>query len=358
MITELEISGYKALKQVTIKGLRRLTLLGGRNNTGKTSVLEAFFLSRDWGHPEQLTRHLKWRGLEAFVTDSQSSWAPAFTNFDLKNSKIHVRARDAQGDRTVFSLQVLDAPTRPAQPSIASSTATAQNVRAPGEPSLRLTFMDGTRTVFEAQVHIAQGVPPYVMTPIRLEAKAQPVSFVLARQRTPATEDAANFGKLDTEKRANEILELLQIIEPKLNGLSVVPVGPASQIYADVSDVPRKIPVNLMGDGITRLLSMLLHIANVPGGFLLVDEIENAFHHSAMPSIWQALYKMCKTHKCQLIATTHSYECVSAFASSLKETAGDEFAYIRLDKKDGAIEAVTYDAKALENATEGGWEVR
>jgi len=359
MITELEIQGYKGLKNVTLKGLKRMTLLGGRNNSGKTSVLEAFFLSRDWGNAEMLTRHLRWRGVEVFQTNSESAWAPAFTNFELKGSKIQIRTRDPQGDRATFTAQVIDAPTRnPPQPSVLQIGGTAQNIRAPGEPALRLTFLLGSRPVYEAQITINQGVPSYLLVPSRLDATAPPVSFVLARQRTPASEDAANFGKLDTEKRTEEIVSLVKIIDPKLVGLSVVPVGPISQIYADVADIPKKIPVNLLGDGITRLLSMLLHIANIPGGYLLVDEVENAFHHAAMPQIWQALYAICKSQKCQLIATTHSYECVSAFASSLKEVAGEEFSYIRLDRKDGNVESITYDSDELQNATEAGWEVR
>ncbi len=335
-----------------------MTLLGGRNNVGKTSVLEAFFLSRDWGNAEMLTRHLAWRGLDSYVTNAESAWAPAFSDFSLTNKRIQVRTRDPEGDRETFTAQIVDAPTRTTRPASSGSTSTAQNIRAPGEPSLRLTFTKGSRTIFEAQVTIAQGSPPYVLNPSIIEGKPQIVRYVLARQRTSSAEDATNFGKLDTEKRTGELVDYLKMIDPQIGALSVVPVGMAGQIFVDVKDIPKKVPVNLMGDGITRLLSMLLHIANSTGGYVIVDEIETAFHHSTMPDVWRSLYQMCRTNKIQLIATTHSYECVSAFVSSLKDVAGDEFAYVRLDKKDKSIEAVTYDSTSLANATEGGWEVR
>jgi hypothetical protein len=228
----------------------------------------------------------------------------------------------------------------------------------PGQPSLRLTATKGSRTIFEAQVTIVRGSPPYFLSPSKVEGEPPVARYVLARQRSSAVEDAINFGKLDTQKRTGELLDYLQKIDPLVNGLSVVPVGPAGQIYADVKDIPKKVPINLMGDGITRLLSMLLQIGNAPGGYVLVDEIENAFHHSTMPDVWRSLYQMCRANKTQIIATTHSYECVSAFVSALKDVAGEEFAYVRLDKKDKGVEAVTYDSTALANATEGGWEVR
>ena len=40
-ITSLTIEGFRALQHLTITGLGRVNLITGRNNTGKSSVLEA-----------------------------------------------------------------------------------------------------------------------------------------------------------------------------------------------------------------------------------------------------------------------------------------------------------------------------
>lgn len=40
-ISTLGIEGFRALRQLKIEGLGRVNLLTGRNNTGKSSVLEA-----------------------------------------------------------------------------------------------------------------------------------------------------------------------------------------------------------------------------------------------------------------------------------------------------------------------------
>ena len=61
--------------------------------------------------------------------------------------------------------------------------------------------------------------------------------------------------------------------------LSVVDPGGQSRIYVDI-DLGRLIPIQLLGDGMSRILSLALAIASNPGGIVLVDEIENGIHHS------------------------------------------------------------------------------
>ncbi len=353
MITQLEIQGYKGLTDIAFDGLKRLTLIGGKNNTGKTSVLEAFFLSLDWGHADLLTRHLQWRGVDAIMQNADSAWGPSFSNFELSR-KIMVRTKGDQGTQT-FTAQIVNAPTSSASGGGAAGT---QNLRTTGQPTLRLSYTKGSRSQFEAKVIITGGVPPYSMKVDKVEGKPPVAFYTTARIRPTAMDEATLFGQLDTQKKAEDVTNALKLLVPGLRNLSVVPMGLQSQLYADIKDLPNKIPVNLLGDGTTRLLSMLLHICSASGGYFLVDEFENGFHYSALPKIWETVYAMCKSNRCQMIATTHSYECLTAYAETLKGVAGDDYSYARVDPFDDGLRVVSYNAEALRNATAGGWEVR
>ena len=364
MITDLEISGYKGLRSLRLEGLKRITLIGGRNNAGKTSVLESIFTACDWGNPELLTRHLQWRGVDAFQANAEA-WASAFSGFDL-NGKIQVKIKNSEGGREAFLAQVVE-DGKGSLPT-SSSTSMADNIRAPGEPSLRLAYTKASRPLFEAVVVVTRGVPPYAFKSSKASDSAPRAHYANARIRTPATEDAIRFGVLDQNKQTAPVIESLRIIEPRLVGLSVIPIGPQSLLYADVEGLPRKVPVNLLGDGITRLLSLLLQISNLQNGYLLVDEIENGFHHESLPRIWKAIYHAAKGQRCQIFATTHSYECLTAYSDALTDIATGDYSFVRLDKiekkdpKTGDvvedISATQYDAESLRNAIAEHWEVR
>ncbi|MCL1986587.1 MAG: hypothetical protein FWG64_01255 [Firmicutes bacterium] len=68
---------------------------------------------------------------------------------------------------------------------------------------------------------------------------------------------------------------------------------------------------------------------------------------------------MAVENECQVIATTHSYECIQGAAESVNiDTFGDIFAYVRLDKGKDGIKAKVYDFETLDYSIETGWEVR
>ena len=52
-------------------------------------------------------------------------------------------------------------------------------------------------------------------------------------------------------------------------------------MYADIG-MERKIPVALVGEGMSRLLSIILAIATAKNGIVLIDEVDAGIHHSRM----------------------------------------------------------------------------
>jgi hypothetical protein len=93
--------------------------------------------------------------------------------------------------------------------------------------------------------------------------------------------------------------------------------------------------------------------------FILIDEIENGFHYSFYPKLWEIIGKLARETYCQVFATTHSYECIGG-ASILTEgkPTQDLFGFIRLDHKDGAIVPKIFDNDSFEYALSHNWEVR
>jgi len=53
---------------------------GGRNNFGKTPVLEALFMFFDRLNPQMIFRQFAWRGVNVLSMEPDSLWAPVFNN--------------------------------------------------------------------------------------------------------------------------------------------------------------------------------------------------------------------------------------------------------------------------------------
>ncbi len=121
----------------------------------------------------------------------------------------------------------------------------------------------------------------------------------------------------------------------------------------------RLLPLPMMGEGMVRLLSFILRIANAPDGVVLIDEIENGLHYSILPKLWSVIGKMAKKYNTQVFATTHSLECIKAAHQAFSNEDTYDFRVHRLQfSKDGEVDAVTHDRDDLEAAFEIGIEVR
>ena len=186
------------------------------------------------------------------------------------------------------------------------------------------------------------------------------IIFFPSHSQINTTEEAERFSLLDETGRIDRLLDFLRVIEPQLIGLTSVVMPPQKPtVYADIKGTNRKVPVALLGDGMSKLLSIILAIATTDNWTILIDEIDAGFHHSVLPKVWEGIFETAKDFNCQIIATTHSYECLqSAYHGASKAQAEEDFSYIRLESHENNIVAKRYSRAVLGAALEQGWEVR
>jgi len=359
MIKQVQIRHFKGLSEFEVRDLARVTLLGGRNNVGKTSFLEALFLYFDRHNADALLRQYAWRNVPFVSLNPDAMWAPMFSKYDMEQA-IEIIVRDDKHTASL-KLQLNREYVRRVQSGISGSPGMPAKIdtQVKSMPSLSLDVIhrvDRQEPQLAHHVIDRQGisleienVPPYL----------EMACFLAATGRVSAQEDAVRFGQLDVVGKLQEVVHFLkETVEPRLVGLSAVAVGDQTFIHAQLEGLERKIPVAFMGDGMGRLLSVILVMMTTRDGCVFIDEIENGIHYSALPKVWEGIVKAAKQFNCQVFATTHSYECLQAAVQGLPEDLQNEFCYVRLERLDGRIEGKTYSHGVLGAALERNWEVR
>lgn len=363
MITNATFENYKLFKNVQLSDLSRITLLGGGNNVGKSSVLEALFLFYDRGNPNMFFRPFAWRGITSLTATPELSWAPLFRNYAIKR-KIAITVVNG-GYKEVMEIQFDPSYTQKSieiqiQPADEANVQLKTDQQPLLSYTMNITYKAQNRITQKAHLTLrynADGIKLQLEPETAMEAINVPATFIATRFSSNELEDAARFSVLDTEGQEGKIVDFLKIIEPKLRSLSVSALGQPT-IQGDVQ-IGRKLSVSLMGDGTRRLLSIILAIATTKNGIVFVDEIENGIHYSAMPSVWEGISRAATEFNCQIIATTHSYECLEgAYEGASRAGIPGEFSYIRLDRTDKDIVTQTYSHEILGAALSRGWEVR
>ena len=119
------------------------------------------------------------------------------------------------------------------------------------------------------------------------------------------------------------------------------------QVVAKFRGQPFPVPLETLGDGVLRLFGLALVLVNSRDGFLLIDEAENGIHHSVQRDFWRMVLLAAQDNNVQVIATTHSYDCVRGFAQAMTECEGIEGALVRIEREDGHLRAVEYSERNL-----------
>ena len=114
-----------------------------------------------------------------------------------------------------------------------------------------------------------------------------------------------------------------------------------------------------MGDGINRILTIILALVNSDNGFLLIDEFENGLHHTVQEQLWNVIFNLAQKLNVQIFVTTHSEDCISGFENILNSPNNSlDGKLIRLDNDNGTIKQVEFNAKELKIATDQNIETR
>src|SRR5437762_829907 len=269
MLQELRIRGFKGFRDFQLTDISRVTLVGGKNNVGKTSLLESIRLFYAIEDPGMLFHHLRWRGIDISRTDIESLLTPLFTDFNMDNS-ITLEVKDGiyTGKMTIsfnpslvekaISVDISNAGNTTISSKTDVTTATSYHMNIHYEVS------DGSQedvaiVLRQTPKNINIQFEPHPATIIPAEMQHNGDFFHLYRTKD-YSQDAARLSQLDIKRKIDRVVDFLQVIEPQLRGLTSVTLPPKPTIYADIQGMDRKVPIGLLDDGISKLLTIILSI--------------------------------------------------------------------------------------------------
>ena len=373
-IGTLAIDNFRALQRLTVSGLGRVNLITGRNNTGKSSLLEALRILASNGSPFVVSDILQYR------------------EEDLREADDSGRPLDLEGAfpfGTLFN----------GFPSFATNIAPIVIATNDGSKPMRLSISaewlfeerddTGIRKLVPRQIGLfggdeaVNGVPSLVfeaagfrrqfpldyMWRRRYESLSRrepldeaglPWQFVNAYGGERTVTLAALWDKAALNSREQDVVEALRIIDPRISGVLMVGGETPRRSRTAVvraTHLPRPVPLRSFGDGLNRLFGIVVSLVNAKDGILLVDEFENGMHYTVQLDAWRAVFKLSRLLDVQVFATTHSWDSIEAFQKAAAESPEDG-AIVRLARKGDAIVPTVFAEVELAIATRERIEVR
>ncbi|MBN2562610.1 MAG: AAA family ATPase [Phycisphaerae bacterium] len=350
MYSSIHVKGLRCLQDLALSNLAPVNLIVGQNNVGKTTLLEAIFLYSGRTNPQLALVIEKFRGLELrYSLGGPAPWDMLFHDLD-RSQPIVISVVETGGQSKSVELSVLG--------NGRGTNDVGEHVNDESRGlGLSLVFTEGgKRRDYKLFLHEGKVKSDDIPPP------PAPCVFVFARERGGGgADDVERFSALSINRQTGPVVGAMKIIEPRLQDLTVNLHMGSPTIWADIG-LSQLLPVRVLGDGLCRVLSLVSAIVRCPRGLVLVDEIDAGLHHSTHRSLWRAIMDLALRLDVQIFATTHSHDCLVAARDAAVEFAaqicGPMFRLHRLDRVGERIEAVTYDAEALDGAIAADLEVR
>ena len=368
-LPSLSIQNFRGISDLTIERLGRVTLIAGRNGIGKTTLLDAVRVYADRGNYitliDVLQSHDELR--VAIGEEGEDVAAPDFSglfhNRKPTDTGLSIGTADQSRQLHIQAGPGLLRQRELFEEAIASDEDLPLKIKFAGVEqetslqSLRRSYrrMLGRLLSFERGRLLSFGSDTTVG--IRCQSTGPHV---------PGNEDIARFWdaavRNNEDSRAVEALRLIYGDGVERVNMVADHVGAGYRISTRraVVNIQGQTPVPLrsLGDGAIRMYGIALALASSIDGFLLIDEAENGLHHSVQTNFWEMVLQTAQENNIQVIATTHSWDCVAGFARALTELEEVEGAMIRLDRLGDQMRAVEYSRKNLQVAARQRIEVR
>ena len=373
----IEIEGFKGIKQLTLEDCKRINLIVGENNTCKTSVLESIFLLTGMSRLEILDQLNNLRGILYHTEKDYEQYLKFFFNDINYNNELIIKAYTQETDtkkgksppfRELRIKTELEKYTEKQMilPSISSEENGSHFSSKQSSDTSSSDDSAINKLIFDFKIKKPNAQLLNFQTKLNLKNRTIEVSpeyneklraLFVGGKILISINLEQQLESLIVNKQINEVIEVLQIIESDIKEITF---GTNRMIYVDIG-LNTLIPLNFIGDGVQRLLQLILAMHSMKGGIVLIDEMENGIHFSVLEKVWKVIYEAAKKFNVQVFITTHNIETLQYLhkaASKDEEFQKSIRNYTILKDKEKNLEIFKYDFKEFSFAIEQDVEIR
>lgn len=340
MIKNLYIENFRGFDKLKIDNIKKINFLVGKNNCGKTSVLEALMLILSESRIK-IIENIK--AINRF-TENKAEIRTLFHNFDYNNN---INLNYNEDNNISYNINI---------------SPIFKDEKMINDDNIELNYNmiisnEDTNTIEEKKITI----PNINNTIFMMSRKSENIDSK-REAYIPNTVEYHSLSNYLVEilknKNEEELLKMISFFNKDIKAISML----KNDIYINIDGINELVLLNLMGDGLKKYLSIILPIITNKYNTILVDEVENGLHHKTIKHLLRSILNLSKNNDIQMFFTTHSYEVLKF----LSEIVNDEFNDIKdtvnviniVNTENEGFQSYNYDMDNIKELLENDSDIR
>jgi AAA15 family ATPase/GTPase len=324
--SQIGLARYRKLQHLNIQHLNRINIFAGKNNSGKTSLLEAVYLL------------------------SQLNDFNAFIELERYRGKFTARFNPLWLDKNFYEPAELSALFGEMKISVKfTKEQTSQQIERSGYISTIVADADVNGEHLSSSLHLFSNKEPE-----RYFQKSNILCHAAFTSPYRYSEDLLEkaHALAVKERFFDDIIRFIrEKIDSDLSQIQMVRIEGENRFYVHTNSSDYGFDMTKYGEGVQRVFEIALLTGYCRNGILCIDEFESAIHKSLLRGFSKFVHQLAEQFNVQIFLTTHSKECIDAFIEN-EYRHEDITGFSLREKEDGPIECKYVDGIRLASLLE------
>lgn len=323
-VKHINIEQYKCFSDFSSEGFKRVNLISGKNNVGKTALMEALFVNVH-GHSIQdvidglgiiyILRHQIDESNEV-ENSLESIWSKSNSvSLSSNVNKITYGRYDQEVVRTY-------------------------RVKINGE-STTISKKD---------------LKDLIGGPARMLAGG---ACYISSLRDSQKEIITSFTAIQKKDREEDVYRILKSFDNSIENVKIIGGDSIQCKVAEENGGFSYRSISEFGDGLRHYIAVIADIFKSENNYLFIDELDNGIHYSSLDQLWKVILLLSKELNVQVFVTTHSKECIESYCRVAEKLNDKDITFTTLVKnKEKAVKAIVRDFEVFTDSVHDEREVR
>lgn len=325
MIENINIEHYKCFEGFKIEGLDRINIISGKNNVGKTALLEAFLLTQAYA--------------AATIAKNRNIDNSQYANY-LRNFKYFI---STDGEYFAFNVK---------------------NKKDLNKVELEeVAKLNNDYNEFICEYYGYSKGEKIEVRPLEKERMYDAddvgdVSSYINSSKPNNKKLVELYSQIQTKGIQHKFLEYLQKLDDNIKWIEPQALNNEMVLRVNLNNPKISLTTSELGEGVNRYIEILATMLS-DNEYVFIDEIENGLHYSKLVDIAKVIIEIAESKNIQVFITTHDKDVIEAFAFACEDLEFKDLCSIELYKdKDNNLNAVSRTAEQFVATVNAGMEVR